>query len=134
MLVLSTRNILGKVCVSQRNFSWSMRLVPNKLQRDDIYRDALVLRGRFLHNDQVAVSLRKSQMPDAASGPIPAHTSPLFDFQADEIQANCAEALVNATRNQGVEAAARIHSLGTSPLVLMCGSNNLQVSPPLVQG
>lgn len=75
-----------------------------------------------------------TEATNAAPTPIPAHTSPLLIFQAEEIQANCAEALVNATRNQGVEAAARIHSLGISPLVLMCGSDNLQVSPPLVQG
>lgn len=81
----------------------------------------------FLDNERIATSVRKS-MP-----PIPAHISPLFNLQAEEIQANCAEALVNATRNQGVEAASRIYSLGISPLVLMCGSDNLQVGPPLVQ-
>lgn len=48
-------------------------------------------------------------------------------FQAEEIQANAAEALVNATRNHGDEVTVRIHSLGISPLVLMCGSHNLQV-------
>ncbi|CAM9825753.1 unnamed protein product, partial [Laminaria digitata] len=47
--------------------------------------------------------------------------------QAEEIQANAAEALVNATRNHGEDAASRIHSLGISPLVLMCGSDNIQV-------
>ncbi|CAM9262946.1 unnamed protein product, partial [Ectocarpus fasciculatus] len=52
----------------------------------------------------------------------------LLDFdQAEEIQANAAEALVNATRNHGDEVTVRIHSLGISPLVLMCGSHNLQV-------
>ncbi|CAN0462152.1 unnamed protein product, partial [Ectocarpus sp. 12 AP-2014] len=45
----------------------------------------------------------------------------------EEIQANAAEALVNATRNHGDEVTVRIHSLGISPLVLMCGSHNLQV-------
>lgn len=50
-----------------------------------------------------------------------------IDTQAEEIQANAAEALVNATRNHGEEVTARIHSLGISPLVLMCGSENLQV-------
>lgn len=47
--------------------------------------------------------------------------------QVEEIQANAAEALVNATRNHGEEVATRIHSLGISPLVLMCGSDNVLV-------
>ncbi|CAN0120353.1 unnamed protein product [Scytosiphon promiscuus] len=47
--------------------------------------------------------------------------------QVEEIQANAAEALVNATRNHGEEVATRIHSLGMGPLVLMCGSDNVQV-------
>lgn len=51
----------------------------------------------------------------------------IFNCQAEEIQANAAEALVNATRNHGEEVTARVHSLGISPLVLMCGSENLQV-------
>lgn len=51
----------------------------------------------------------------------------VIPFQAEEIQANAAEALVNATRNHGDEVTVRIHSLGISPLVLMCGSHNLQV-------
>lgn len=51
-----------------------------------------------------------------------------FGTQAEEIQANAAEALVNATRNHGEEVTSRIHALGISPLVLMCGSENLQVT------
>ena len=52
----------------------------------------------------------------------------LLDFdQISEIQANCAECLANSTRNYGKANAARIHDLGISPLVLMCGSHNLQV-------
>ncbi|CAM9320335.1 unnamed protein product, partial [Hapterophycus canaliculatus] len=47
--------------------------------------------------------------------------------QVEEIQANATEALVNATRNHGEEVATRIHALGISPLVLMCGSDNVQV-------
>lgn len=57
-----------------------------------------------------------------------ARASCSLDTQAEEIQANAAEALVNATRNHGEEVTARIHSLGISPLVLMCGSENLQVT------
>ncbi|GMI08806.1 hypothetical protein TrVE_jg6426 [Triparma verrucosa] len=52
----------------------------------------------------------------------------LLDFdQVSEIQANCAECLANCTRNYGKANAARIHDLGVAPLVLMCGSHNLQV-------
>lgn len=47
--------------------------------------------------------------------------------QVEEIQANVAEALVNATRNYGKAAADRIHSLGISPLVLLCAADSLQV-------
>lgn len=57
-----------------------------------------------------------------------------FGTQAEEIQANAAEALVNATRNHGEEVTARIHSLGIRPLVLMCGSENLQVTIRDFQG
>mmetsp|Transcript_106476 Transcript_106476/g.308655 ORF Transcript_106476/g.308655 Transcript_106476/m.308655 type:complete len:559 (-) Transcript_106476:58-1734(-) len=53
-----------------------------------------------------------------------------------EIQANAAEALANLTSNFGDESAARIHTLGIAPLVLMCGSGNIQVkrNAPLVLG
>jgi len=52
----------------------------------------------------------------------------LLDFdQISEIQANAAECLANVTRNYGRANAARIHELGITPLVLMCGSKNLQV-------
>ena len=52
----------------------------------------------------------------------------LLDFdQVSEIQANAAECLANVTRNYGKANAARIHELGISPLVLMCGSQNIQV-------
>jgi hypothetical protein len=47
--------------------------------------------------------------------------------QMSEVQANCAEALANLTSNYGEENAAQIHALGVAPLVLLCGSGNLQV-------
>eukprot|EP00520_Triparma_pacifica_P008736 CAMPEP_0118651064 /NCGR_PEP_ID=MMETSP0785-20121206/10589_1 /TAXON_ID=91992 /ORGANISM="Bolidomonas pacifica, Strain CCMP 1866" /LENGTH=2593 /DNA_ID=CAMNT_0006543497 /DNA_START=44 /DNA_END=7822 /DNA_ORIENTATION=+ len=52
----------------------------------------------------------------------------LLDFdQISEIQANAAECLANVTRNYGKANAARIHDLGLAPIILMCGSHNLQV-------
>ena len=52
----------------------------------------------------------------------------LLDFdQISEIQANAAECLANITRNYGKANAARIHDLGLAPIILMCGSHNLQV-------
>lgn len=54
---------------------------------------------------------------------------PLVGVQAEEIQANAAETLVNVTHNLGEECSARVHALGITPLVLMCGSDNLQVCP-----
>jgi len=47
--------------------------------------------------------------------------------QLTEIHANCAEALANATRAYTTETSLRIHHLGIAPLVLLCGSSNLQV-------
>ena len=50
--------------------------------------------------------------------------------QMSEVQANAAEALANLTSTYGEENAAQVHSLGVAPLVLMCGSGNLQVRRP----
>ncbi|CAM9414363.1 unnamed protein product [Discosporangium mesarthrocarpum] len=54
-------------------------------------------------------------------------TNLLDSDQVEEIHANAAEALANATRNYGKACAARIHALGVDNLILLCGSDNLQV-------
>jgi hypothetical protein len=59
------------------------------------------------------------------SSSVPANL--LDSDQMNEIQANAAEALANLTSTYGEENAAQLHSLGVAPLVLMCGSGNLQV-------
>ncbi|CAM9427687.1 unnamed protein product, partial [Choristocarpus tenellus] len=53
-------------------------------------------------------------------------TNLLDSDQVEEIHANAAEALANATRNYGDACAARIHALGVGPIILLCGSRNLQ--------
>ena len=54
----------------------------------------------------------------------------------ERVQANAAEALVNATRNDSHENAERIRACGIKPLVLLCTSKNLSVqrSAALVLG
>ena len=54
-------------------------------------------------------------------------TNLLDSDQLSEIHANAAEALANLTSNYGEENSAAVHALGVAPLVLLCGSGNLQV-------